>query len=294
MLIRLPDMKPECPGQDRKSANFLLARPASRCPSLISSLFSGLVLVCSLCVGAPAQSVDDPDRTFFADVWQDQVNFYSLESLADYAPAFGAGAIMANTDIDGNIRDWYQEDVRGSGSDDFAKTVKPFGDAKNTLPVFAAAWAIGALADDNATCDVVGQWGQMSTRAILVGFAPLLVLQRGLGASRPDDEKGSKWRPFDAPNAVSGHAFIGAVPFMTAARLSKPACVRYPLYAASAFCGVSRINDDKHFSSQVLMGWWLALVATDAVNRTRESDPGYRVEPVVMNGRPGIGIAVNF
>jgi len=81
---------------------------------------------------------------------------------------------------------------------------------------------------------------------------------------------------------------------MTAAQLSCNAWLKYTLYTASTVCGWSRINDNQHYFSQSLMGWWIALVATEAVNKTREADPRYRVEPVVMNGQTGIGITVAF
>lgn len=251
-------------------------------------------LTCCLAGRAAAQAEGYPGDSVLSDIKQDHINFYSLETLKYYAPALAAGALLANTDLDQDIADWYQDDVRSGGSDDFAKAVKPLGSALNTLPFFAAAWVLGEMVEDNVARDVIGQWGQLSTRSMLVGFPPLLLLQRGLGASRPSDNSGSEWHPFEDVNAVSGHAFVGAVPFMTAARLSSNAGLKYGLYTASAVCGWSRINDNQHYFSQVLMGWWLALVATDAVDRTRRDDPRYRVEPVVLNGHAGVGVSVEF
>ena len=39
------------------------------------------------------------------------------------------------------------------------------------------------------------------------------------GASRPADGQGSHWHMFNDNNGVSGHAFIGAIPFLAAAEM---------------------------------------------------------------------------
>ncbi len=135
----------------------------------------------------------------------------------------------------------------------------------------------------------IGEWGQRCLRATLVGVPPLLILQRGLGASRPD-ENDSHWRPFNDSNGVSGHNFMGAVPFIVAAKMTDKPYLKYPLYMASTLCGLSRINDDKHYFSQIVLGWWLAYLAADSVFKTeKEKEQKLTIAPMFLPGKGGGG-----
>ncbi len=106
--------------------------------------------------------------------------------------------------------------------------------------------------------------------AYLVGGPANLAMQRITGGSSPGESSDSShWRPFNDDNGVSGHAFIGAVPFLTLAGMSDSKFSVYLSYAASTLAGLSRINDNAHFPSQVFLGWFMAFEATGSV---RESD----------------------
>jgi hypothetical protein len=67
---------------------------------------------------------------------------------------------------------------------------------------------------------------------------------------------------------VSDHAFIGAVPFITAAKMNENPYIKGALYGLSVLPGLSRINDNKHYFSQVLLGWYLAFLSCNAVEKT--------------------------
>ena len=67
----------------------------------------------------------------------------------------------------------------------------------------------------------LGEWGDRSLRGVLLGTPPLLITQRLLGGSRPgENREASEWQPFEDNNAVSGHAFMGAIPFLTAMQMT--------------------------------------------------------------------------
>ena len=44
--------------------------------------------------------------------------------------------------------------------------------------------------------------------------------------------------------------------------------VRAGLITLSVMPGLSRINDDQHYLSQVVLGYWLAVLSTVAVDHT--------------------------
>jgi PAP2 superfamily len=66
---------------------------------------------------------------------------------------------------------------------------------------------------------------------------------------------------------VSGHTYFGSVPFITAAKMSENLYQKGILYVLSTFPALSRINDDKHYFSQVALGWYLAYLSCAVVEK---------------------------
>jgi hypothetical protein len=221
--------------------------------------------------------------------FEDNKNFYSFKNLTILTIGFGIGGVMANTSIDQDFQDDYQEHAHLSLPDFF----KDFGANEIALPVFASFALFGELTPDTTAGSVVGEWGRRTLRSYMVGIPPLLITQRLTGGSRPG-EKGrnsSHWSPGSDVNGVSGHAFIGAVPFMTAAQMTENVYAQIALYAGSGLSAWSRVNDDKHFLSQALLGVLLAYSSTSSVNKT-EKDRNIVVAPIMV--KDGIGVMVGF
>ncbi len=113
----------------------------------------------------------------------------------------------------------------------------------------------------------------------------MLAMQRLIGASRPGEAPSeSHWEPFLDDNGVSGHSFMGAVPFITAAQMTQNPWLRGGLYVGSGMAGLSRVNDNRHYASQVVLGWWMAYIAARSVNRTEN---GAILQPVVQTTSDG-------
>jgi membrane-associated phospholipid phosphatase len=184
----------------------------------------------------------------------------------------GIAGVLANTPLDESFQDWYDERVHSSGSDDFSEAVRWLGDGRIMIPVFAGAALLDVHAKNlHESLTPVEAWGNRCLRSVVVGGPPVIGLKYLLNASRPNDEFTSRWRPFDNPYsqaAVSGHAFIGAVPFINAAMMTSEPELKIALYSASFLPAWSRINDRKHYLSQAVFGWWLAYLSAKAVNRT--------------------------
>ena len=119
----------------------------------------------------------------------------------------------------------------------------------------------------------------------------MLLMQEVLGSSRPADTgMPSQWSPFHASNGVSGHAFMGSVPFITAANMTDNIWAKAGLYFCSTFTGWSRINDDKHYLSQVCLGWWMGYLSCQAVEGTHRANQHFSVTPLVSPEMTGIGL----
>jgi hypothetical protein len=232
---------------------------------------------------------------FLSTVEEDYEHLYlSPGRLLPLGVAFGAGAIMANTDTDRKIQDWYQTRVRTDGGDQASKVFKAFGEGLYLIPISVAAALLGDRLSPDTGTSPIGTWGERATRAYLAGGPTVLLTQWATGGSRPS-EGDSHWRPFRDNNGVSGHAFIGGVPFLTAGRMCEenlPA--RYLLYAASALPALSRINDNDHYASQAFLGWFLAWEATGAIAQPDRSDRHVSLAPMMTGDACGLALCVRW
>jgi hypothetical protein len=206
------------------------------------------------------------------DVVNDYQQFYSPDGMIWLAGGLGVAAVMANTGFDEHfVRDAYLENIVLAPSDELYEQLhepKFLGEGYYTIPVFAIAALAGPISDAPVVTRAA-EWGQRSLRSIVVGAPPLFALQWLTGGSRPTESaESSEWQPFHDNNGVSGHAAMGAIPFISAAKLTDRIWLKSGLYAASTLPGLSRINDDAHYFSQAMLGWWIAYLAESAVDRS--------------------------
>jgi hypothetical protein len=265
---------------------------------MMKPLFFILLIYVGTTISCQAHSSSAQAQPFSSSLWQsikdDYQNFYTRDRFTRLGIAFGVGAVMANTHIDQGIRDWYQDQIRTPNSDSVAKTFKKLGDGYYMIPVSLLAMGIGHLSADSEH-SVIGEWGQRSFRAYLVGGPANLLAQVLTGASRPQERPdASHWRPFQDANGVSGHTFVGAIPFLTIADMTDNRYVRYGAYFASTFAGWSRINDDAHFASQVFLGWYMAYQATDAVADSEAAAHQQRSHLAILPWPHGVLVAMDY
>ncbi|WP_197440332.1 phosphatase PAP2 family protein [Polystyrenella longa] len=179
---------------------------------------------------------------------------------------------MANSSIDEKLRHKVQQNIRSATSDDWFEMLhaqKELGNGYYTLPLFAASWMVGEVFDEDPRAALAGTWGERSLRAFAVGAPPMLLAQRVTGASRPGEATyKSNWNPLQDNNGVSGHSFMGAIPFLTAAKMTDEPWLQTLYYGGSTLAAFSRVNDDHHYASQAFLGWGFAWLATRAVFST--------------------------
>jgi membrane-associated phospholipid phosphatase len=229
-------------------------------------------------------------------------SLYAPRPLIRIGGALLVGGALANTSGDQEIQDWYTEDVRSESTDDLAADVKVLGDTW-VAPTFVLLGLVGELAADgppgSAGSGVTG-WARRTGRATIIGLPSVYYLQQITGGNRPSDGLGSDWEFFDGSHGVSGHTFLGAVPFLALARQSDNAAVDTLAILASTLAGWARLNDDQHYFSQVLLGWYLAWEATGAVERSHLRATGedgglaYSVTPVALPDGGGLTVTMSF
>lgn len=235
-------------------------------------------------------------------VARDFGSLYATRPLVRIGSALAVGGLMANTSADEEIQDWYRDDVRSESTDDFAESAEVLGDDW-VVPTFVVLGLVGELAAEGeagtAGSGLTG-WVRRTGRAAIIGLPSVYYLQQITGGNRPSDGLGSGWEPFDGSHGVSGHTFLGAIPFLAIARMSDSRVVDTLAIAASTLAGWARMNDDQHYLSQVLLGWYVAWEATGAIERTHRRALGegeeraYTVTPVALPDGAGLTVTMSF
>ncbi len=234
----------------------------------------------------------DQATSILSRVISDHKNFYSAESLTLLGGGLVVGGAIANSSADQSLQHIFQSAVLNANSDDWFESMhasKELGNGVYTLPVFATAWSLGELLPDSQVAQLGGQWGERSIRGFLVGAPPLIALQQLTGGSRPTETaESAEWHPFTDNNGISGHSFMGSLPFITAAKMSDGATLKATFYAASAIAPLSRVNDNAHYPSQVALGWWMAYLAASAVEATERPSSQWKFFPYSTGESTGI------
>jgi len=258
--------------------------------------------ICALLLMTPlpgwAETVPDDDAFgagLKADIAADFRYHYSAQPLTDVAVGFGITALLANSNADAEIQQFFREQLQNDTGDSLANVFTDVGNLAQ--PLFSIPIYLGViwLGDRNAATESAApQWAANSLRASLVAMPELVALAYIAGGQRPE-EGAPGWNPFDDNNGVSGHAFFGAVPIITAAKMTDKRWLRYTLYATSTLPGFARVYEDKHYFSQAFMGWWLANAAARTVEHSnfgRQSS--VRLLPLLYPDGGGLQFSMRF
>ncbi len=186
---------------------------------------------------------------------------YGRRAFLKLGIALAGAGLLAFTGADEALEGFHSGTLRNSLTNRFSGVVKPAGER-----FWFGNWALVASLDAWVRSNSFSRWGRANFEAMVVGLPVLWTLQRGLGANRPSSDDGNpRWRPMKAANSASGHAFIAAVPWLTLARRHNLMPVKQGARVASMLTGWSRLNDRKHYVSQVVLGWTIAWNAVSAV-----------------------------
>lgn len=257
-----------------------------------------MIIVLAAPCGALGQSVAIDAgfaRTLANDIRDDFRHHYSLHGLGNTAAGFGISGLLANSNADQYMQNFVRDELQGRAGDNLAGLFTGMGDAAqplNAMPVYLGAMWLGGYSTDAEA--PLARWGAHSLRTILVGTPELVALSRLSGGQRPE-EGAPGWNRFADDNGVSGHAFYGAAPIISAARMTDARWLRYSLLAASTLPGLARVYDDKHYLSQSFMGWWLAYQASGSVEQTnRDRQHNFRIMPMPYPDGAGLQVSITF
>lgn len=249
---------------------------------LLWLLMSGAQSIGALGFELDAPSLARSSYGFVSDVKKDFGNYFLSTPIFYFGDALLVSGVLANTGLDRAVRKTWNNG-HPCGNSLFFKLSRRVGTVSSwwSYPVYAASVVLGKQLGEGAAGDVLRNWGNRSLRTALLGGLQQVAWTNLLGSGRPNWDAPSKWQPFKYTTGVSGHALFGAIPFLTAAQMTDPLVPKTLLYMASTLSGLSRINDDKHYLSQVLMGWSIAFLSSKAVYETDEERARAPFEPII-------------
>ncbi len=222
----------------------------------------GLSLVCALLLFPGTSRRGRPKAPLFKGTGSHWRRNYGRRSFLRLGGATLAAAALAYSGADEAVDELHSGTLRSGGTDAASHVVNPFGER-----FWFLNWLLVGVIDAWIRSGSFSRWGRGNFEAMVVGLPVLWTVQRGLGANRPSDEgPDPRWKPMADDNAASGHAFISAIPWLNLARRTDKIPARWAARGASVLTGWSRINDRKHYLSQVVLGWTIAWNAVEAVN----------------------------
>lgn len=195
------------------------------------------------------------------------------------------GLVLLSSLFDNGVHLESQE-WRGGFSDGLSRVGYEFGNGRRMLPLLGAAWLAGAAFDNPRVKDLAGHALAGGIAAGLAATGLKFITGRERPNSGMDNDHFRMFRPGDS-SFPSGHASIA---FGMATALASEFDGKWDdvgLYGLASLTALSRINDNKHWLSDVVAGAAVGIVAgrwaTRGHRRTR------------LTGVPGgLGVSLDF
>lgn len=227
-------------------------------------------------------------------VCKDFKHMYCSWNTVALGAAIAIAAPLANTSADERVQHWMQAHAHGGAADHWASEGERFGRYAIVIPTVLVASLGGNLCPEKAVGACIGNWGDRATRALLVGAPTVVILQVALGTGSPGSAQGSAWHPGHGYEASAAEGFVGAVPFLAAASMTKIRPLRWALVGGSFIATWANLHQDRQFLSQALLGWSIAAVATCSVNQSEAIGNRVQFSPMAMPGGVGAGVRIDY
>lgn len=205
-----------------------------------------------------------------------------------------AGAVGLTYVFDEEIRDGFQRS-RSRGVDNAADAATLVGDPFLHLGVAALVYGGGILADSPRWKET----GEMMGEALILADGATLILKEAVGRGRPNVARDKDvFRPFGFRSDYDGFPSMHtASSFALASVISKTSQslpVSLISYSAAVCVGLSRLNLNKHWTSDVLMGAAIGELAGWVVTSYHSRKDSLALVPAIMEGGGGLALTGKF
>lgn len=198
--------------------------------------------------------------------------------------AAGGALILSAALFDDAVRRQAMAD-RSVRSNSIARAGNRFGTLQFAGPLLAAGWLTGIVVNEPSVSDASAR--ALAAGAIAGGITA--VLKVGFGRVRPrDGGDPDSFRPFTSNASFpSGHTTLAVAIATSLAHSTPDPWSDVALYGAAGLTGFARINDDKHWLSDVVGGALIGFLVGRRLHHRRDAGS---VQPVVGPG--GVGVAI--
>jgi len=197
--------------------------------------------------------------------------------------------------LDDEIQNFAQ-DKRSSSTDSVASAFEPFGNGAYTLPGLVAFYTYGHFAKNKKAKRVA----LLAVESFAVTGVFNLALKFSTGRTRPQSAKNSRqWNGFSSSDNsfASGHtSSIFAVATIVASEYKNNPWVPPVAYGIATLTGLSRINDNKHWASDVFFGGALGYFVSKTILKLHSNKKGrhYTIYPRISRKEVGLDFAMRF
>jgi membrane-associated phospholipid phosphatase len=205
-----------------------------------------------------------------------------------------AGAVGVTYIFDNDIRDKLQGS-RNSTLNRATDTGNLLGNPLLHLGVAGVVYGGGVLAESPR----LRETGEMLGEAALLADATTFVLKEAVGRARPfaGGDKGN-FRPFqfktDYDSLPSMHTASSFAMASVIAGTSENISVKALSYAAAAFVGFSRIYQDKHWTSDVVLGAAIGELCGRVVTKVHAGKSKFMLAPQVSGNSAGLSLLARW
>ena len=195
------------------------------------------------------------------------------------------GAVIVAGLLDPDVRNLFQTE-RTVTTNDAATVGNSFGHALTVGPALAATWLLGTIAGKPKVANAA-LWAAGAGAAAGVATAGL---KFAFGRSRPPKNLTYDFHPFSTKDHSfpSGHTSFAFAIASSLAHATPDHWSDVLFYAGATLTGLSRINDDKHWLSDVVAGAALGVLVGRQLTSGRQGGRAAGVSGL----RPMIGVGV--
>lgn len=262
---------------------------------LLSALVGGLLPLPAFAADDGALGFVRNETATLADEGAELVKTpFRVENGAILGTLAVAGAVGLTYVFDTDIRDKVQES-RGKTLDKAADAGSLLGNPFLHLGVAGVVWGGGLVADLPRWRDT----GLMMGEAALLADAASFVLKEAVGRARPltGSDKGT-FRPFqfksDYDSLPSMHTASSFAMASVLSATSESVTVSLLSYAAATFVGFSRMYEDKHWASDVLLGAAIGELSGRVVTRYHAGKGRVALVPAVSADAASLALVGRF
>jgi membrane-associated phospholipid phosphatase len=157
---------------------------------------------------------------------------------------------------DEEISDTWRDDIRSSSTDDLSDIFRVFGETEAILLGAAALYGSAAIFDLPQEREA----GLLVAQSYLLSALLTEGLKRSIGRGRPENNQNDAFSFFESgssnrsmPSGHATHAFAVAATLTEVYGEDAP-WLRWVAYPTATLTALSRVNDDRHWASDVIVG----------------------------------------